>query len=68
MKLTLHKNITASVTLDNTKMFDHGSAAVYGNIEKDGDLYLFIKDSNSGRSMKIHIKEYAKEVEQIEDI
>ena len=68
MKLDLHKNISASVTLDNTKMFDHGTSSVYGKVEDDGDIFLFVKDSRNGRTMKIHIRKYAEEVEQIEDI
>ena len=68
MKLDLHKNISASVTLDNTKMFSHDTSSVYGKIDDSGDIFLFVKDSHNNRTMKIHIRQYAEEIEQIEDI
>lgn len=71
MKLDLHKHLTASVTLDNTTMISHDNSMVYGKSEDDNDLYIYIKNPKNGRSIKIHIKEYAKVVEgdeEIEDI
>tara|TARA_S200002703_G_scaffold148590_1_gene145442 strand:+ start:980 stop:1183 length:204 start_codon:yes stop_codon:yes gene_type:complete len=67
MKLDLHKNITASVTLDNNKMMDHETSMVYGKIEDD-DIFLFVKDPINGRTMKIHIRKYAEEVREEKDI
>lgn len=67
MKLDLHKNLTASITLDNAKMMDHETSMVYGKIEDD-DVYLFIKDPRNGRTMKIHIRRYAEEVRDEKDI
>jgi len=67
MKLDLHKNLTASVTLDETKLIDHGTSMVYGKTEDD-DVFIFIKDPRNGRSMKIHIREYLEEVRDEKDI
>ena len=67
MKLDLHKNLSASVTLDSSKMIDHEHSMVYGKTEDD-DIFLYIKDPRSGRTMKIHIRQYAEEVRDEKDI
>jgi len=67
MKLDLHKNLTALVTVDGKTITNFTSSMVYGKHEGDNDLYIYIKDSNTGQNIKIHIKEYAKEVEEIEE-
>ena len=67
MKLDLHKNITASVTLDDRKLLDHENSMVYGKIEND-DIFLFVKDPVSGRTIKIVLRQYAEEVRDEKDI
>ena len=67
MKLDLHKNLTALVTVDGKTITNFTSSMVYGKPEGDNDLYIYIKDSNTSQNIKIHIKEYAKEVEEIEE-
>ncbi len=67
MKLDLHKNITASVTLDDNKMIDHETSMVYGKTEDD-DIYLFIKDPSTSRTIKVHLRQYAEEVRDEKDI
>ena len=67
MKLDLHKNLTALVTVDGKTITTFTSSMVYGKHEGDNDLYIYIKDSNTNKNIKIHIKEYAKEVEEVEE-
>lgn len=67
MKLDLHKNITASITLDDNKMMDHETSMVYGKIEDD-DIFLYVKDPRNGRTMKIHLRQYVEEVRDEKDI
>ena len=67
MKLDLHKNITASITLDKTKLVDHETSMVYAKIEDD-DVFLFVKDPRNGRTVKIVLRQYAEEVRDEKDI
>tara|TARA_B100000900_G_C20340229_1_gene617883 strand:- start:245 stop:448 length:204 start_codon:yes stop_codon:yes gene_type:complete len=67
MKLDLHKNITASITLDNNKLMDHDNSMVYGKVEED-DVFLFVKDPRNGRTLKIVLRQYAEEVRDEKDI
>jgi hypothetical protein len=67
MKLDLHKNLTALVTVDGKTITTFSTSMVYGKPEGDNDLYIYIKDSNTNKDIKIHIKEYAKEVEEISE-
>ena len=67
MKLDLHKNLSASITLDKSTMMSHDNTMVYGKAEGD-DIYLFVKDPRNGRTMKIHIRKYAEEVRDEMDI
>ena len=45
MKLDLHKNLTALVTVDGKTITNFTSSMVYGKHEGDNDLYIYIKDS-----------------------
>jgi len=67
MKLDLHKNITASITLDNSKLIDHETSMVYGKIEDD-DIVLFVKDPRNGRTIKIVLRQHVEEVRDEKDI
>jgi len=67
MKLDLHKNLTASVTLNESKIADHSTSMVYGKTEDD-DVYLFIKDPSTNRTIKVHIRQYVEEVRDEKDI
>ncbi len=67
MKLDLHKNITASVTLGESKLADHSTSMVYGKTEDD-DVYLFIKDPSTNRTIKVHLRQYVEEVRDEKDI
>ena len=67
MKLDLHKNITASITLDNSKLIEHDHSMVYAKTEDD-DVFLFVKDPRNGRTVKIVIRQYAEEVREEKDI
>lgn len=67
MKLDLHKNITASITLDNSKLIEHDHSMVYAKTDDD-DVFLFIKDPRNGRTVKIVIRQYAEEVREEKDI
>ena len=67
MKLDLHKNITASVTLDNTKLIEHETSMVYAKTEEN-DIFLYVKDPRSGRTIKIVLRQYAEEVRDEKDI
>ncbi len=67
MKLDIHKNLTASVTLDEAKLADHSTSIVYGKTEDD-DVYLFIKDPATNRTIKVHIRQYVEDVRNEKDI
>ena len=67
MKLDLHKNITASITLDDRKLIEHDNSMVYGKIEDD-DVFLYVKDPRTNRTLKIVLRKYAEEVRDEKDI
>jgi hypothetical protein len=61
MELNQHKNLTASVHIDNTKIIDSENSLVYAKVSENGDeIFLYIKNAQSGRSIKIHLKEFAE--------
>ena len=67
MKLDLHKNITASITLDNSKLIEHDTSMVYGKTDEN-DIFLYIKDPRNGRTVKIVLRQYVEEVREEKDI
>jgi len=61
MELKQHKNLTASVHIDNTKLVDSDTSLVYAKVSEDGDeIFMYNKNSQTGRSIKIHLKEFAE--------
>jgi|TARA_R100000501_G_C2574713_1_gene80260 hypothetical protein len=68
MKLDFKKNIAASVYIDNTKLIDSDESRVFGKVDEDkGELYIYVKNPKSGRSIKMVFRTYVEEVEN-EDI
>ena len=66
MELSIKKNIKVAVYVNNQRLIDLDNSSVYSKVDGD-DVYLLIKDTPSGQSVKLVIKEYAEEVEN-EDI
>lgn len=61
MELNQHKNISASVFIDNVKIIDLENSLVYAKVSKDDDeIFLFIKNAQTNRSIKLHIKQFAE--------
>ena len=67
MKLDLHKNLTALVTVDGKTITNFTSSMVYGKHEGDNDLYIYIKDSNTSQNIKIHIKNMQKKLKELKE-
>ena len=65
MELDIRKNIKASVYIDNHKIIDLENSRVYSKIDEDSDeVYFFIKNDDTGRTVKLLIKKYAEEEEE----
>jgi hypothetical protein len=61
MELNQHKNLTASVHIDNTKLVDADQSLVYAKVSENGDeIFMYIKNAQNGRSIKIHLREFAE--------
>lgn len=64
MELDFKKNLTAIVHVDNVKLVEHDGSRVYAKITKnDDEIFLFIKNSKTNRTIKLHLKQYVEEVE-----
>ncbi len=61
MELKQFKNITATAHIDTTKIIDPDTSQVYAKVSENGDeIFMYIKNSQNGRSIKIHLKEFVE--------
>jgi hypothetical protein len=61
MELKQFKNITATAHIDTTKIMDPDTSQVYAKVSENGDeIFMYIKNSQNGRSIKIHLKEFVE--------
>jgi len=61
MELKQFKNITATAHVDTTKIMDPDTSQVYAKVSENGDeIFMYIKNSQNGRSIKIHLKEFVE--------